>query len=96
MTCRAIPAQAGVRRDRVAGNDPVHVVLDRLGVERRAVVEGDALSQLEDVALIADLLGQRFGEPRAVLQVRGHVDQRIADQPEIGLGIDRAVGSMSE
>jgi len=78
---------SGVGEGMIFLQHPVEVELDRFGIERRAVVEFDALPQLESVglAVLGDgpALGQRrFDLQRAVL---------IADQPVIEIHQDAEI-----
>ncbi len=88
----------GERGARAAGlefriDDPVEVELDRLGVERRAVVELDVAAQLEgDAAAVLRAL-PRLGEPRRQLSVRAPIEEVLGDGPDdlIGHGRRRRV-----
>ena len=70
---------AAIGGDLVGLDHPVEGELDRLGVERRAVVEGHALLQREGVGEAVGGHLPALGQARDDLAFVRHPDQRLAD-----------------
>ena len=81
-------------------DDPVEVELDRLGVERRAVVELDVATQLEGDAPAVPGALPRLGEPRYQLTVRRPIEQVLGEEGEqlddrdAGVALARVIGPL--